>query len=222
MNFLEKYNIDIKNKELLLTALTHSSYANEHKCQNYERLEFLGDAVLELITSDYFYNNEKLSEGEMTKKRASYVCEEALSKYAEEVGYNPFIRVGHGQLNNINATIIADVFEAILGVIYLECGFDVAKRYIDEIVIPHIKNKDVYLADYKSALQELIQTDKKTLEYVLIDESGPAHDKIFTVEVKVDNIIYGKGIGKTKKEAEQEAARSAVEKLNLTEEWYDE
>lgn len=212
MNFLEKYNIDIKNKDLLLTALTHSSYANEHKCQNYERLEFLGDAVLELITSDYFYNNENLREGEMTKKRASYVCEEALSKYAEEVGYIPFIRVGHGQLNNINATIIADVFEAILGVIYLDSGYDAAKKYVYEVVIPHIKDNDKYLSDYKSALQELIQTDKKTLEYVLIDESGPAHDKTFTVEVKVDNIIYGKGIGKTKKEAEQEAAKDAFKK----------
>ena len=212
MNFLEKYNISIKNKDLLLTALTHSSYANEHNCSNYERLEFLGDAVLELITRDYFYNYENLKEGEMTKKRASYVCEEALAKYAQDIGYIPFIRVGHGQLNNINETIIADVFEAILGVIYLDAGFDVAKKYIYEIVIPHIKNNDVYLADYKSALQELIQTDKKTLEYVLIDESGPAHDKTFTVEVKVDNIIYGKGIGKTKKEAEQYAAKDAFNK----------
>ena len=148
----------------------------------------------------------------MTKKRASYVCEEALSKYAEEIGYIPYIRVGHGQLNNINETIIADVFEAILGVIYLDCGYEVAKKYIDEIVIPHIKNNDKYLSDYKSALQELIQTDKKTLEYILIDESGPAHDKTFTVEVKVDNIIYGKGIGKSKKEAEQEAAKDAFKK----------
>ena len=212
MNFLEKYNIDIKNKDLLLRALTHSSYANEHNCEHYERLEFLGDAVLELITSDYFYNNELLSEGEMTKKRASYVCEEALSKYAKDIGYIPFIRVGHGQLNNINDTIIADVFEAILGVIYLDCGFETAKKYIYEVVIPHIKDKEVYLSDYKSALQELIQTDKKTLEYVLIDEIGPAHDKTFTVEVKVDNIIYGKGIGKTKKEAEQEAAKDAFKK----------
>ncbi len=212
MDFLEKYNISIKNKDLLLTALTHSSYANEHNCQNYERLEFLGDAVLELITSDYFYNDGKLNEGEMTKKRASYVCEEALSEYAKEIGYIPYIRVGHGQLNNINETIIADIFEAILGVIYLDCGFEIAKKYINEIIIPHIKDNDVYLADYKSALQELIQTDKKTLEYVLINESGPAHDKTFTVEVKVDNIIYGKGIGKTKKEAEQYAAKDAFKK----------
>ena len=212
MNFLEKYNISIKNKDLLLRALTHSSYANEHDSQNYERLEFLGDAVLELITSDYFYKNEELNEGQMTKKRASYVCEEALSKYAKEIGYIPYIRVGHGQLNNINDTIIADVFEAILGVIYLDCGFEIAKKYIYEIVIPHIKNNEIYLSDYKSALQELIQTDKKTLDYVLIDESGPAHDKIFTVEVKVDNIIYGKGIGKTKKEAEQNAAKDAFNK----------
>ena len=209
MNFLEKYNINIKNKDLLLTALTHSSYANEHKCENYERLEFLGDAVLELIISDYFYNNDNLKEGEMTKKRASYVCEEALAEYAKEIGYIPFIRVGHGQLDNINETIIADIFEAILGVIYLDNGFSTAKKYIESIVIPHIKNKDIFLADYKSALQELIQTDKKTLDYVIVSESGPAHDKTFIVEAKIDNIIYGRGIGKTKKEAEQRAAKDA-------------
>lgn len=212
MDFLEKYNIDIKNKELLLRALTHTSYANEHKTMHYERLEFLGDAVLELIVSDYLFESLDLKEGDMTKIRASYVCEEALATYAKEVGYIPYIRVGQGQLNNVNETIVADVFEAILGVIYLECGFNTAKDYIYKIVIPHINNSDKYLIDYKSALQELIQTDKKTLEYVLINESGPAHDKTFEIEVRIDNIIYGRGIGKTKKEAEQHAAKDAFKK----------
>ena len=212
MDFLQKYNIDIKNKELLLTALTHSSYANEHDCDSYERLEYLGDAVLEVIISDYLYNNENLSEGEMTKKRASYVCEEALFEYAKDVNYVPYIRAGHGQLDNINETIIADVFEAILGVIYLDQGFDSAKRYIEEIVIPYIKKGHVFLADYKSALQESIQTDKKTLEYVLINESGPAHNKTFEVEARIDGMIFGKGIGKTKKEAEQYAAKDAFKR----------
>ena len=212
MNFLNKYDIEIENKDLLLEALTHSSYSNEHNCLNYERLEFLGDAVLELIISDYFYKNESINEGSMTKKRASYVCEEALATYSKEVGFVPFIRVGHGQIDNINDTIIADIFEAILGVIYLEKGFDVAKQYINKVIIPHIKNKDVFLTDYKSALQESIQTDKKTLDYVLVDENGPAHDKTYTVEVRIDGMIFGKGIGKSKKEAEQMAAKDAFKK----------
>ncbi len=212
MDFLKKYEIEIENKDLLLEALTHSSYSNEHSCNNYERLEYLGDAVLELIVSDYLFNNESINEGSMTKKRASYVCEEALATYSREVGFIPFIRVGHGQIDNINDTIIADIFEAILGVIYLEKGLNVAKKYINEIVIPHIKNNDVFLTDYKSALQENIQTDKKTLEYVLVDENGPAHDKTYTVEVRVDDMIFGRGTGKSKKEAEQMAAKDAFKK----------
>ena len=212
MNFLNKYDIEIENKDLLLEALTHSSYSNEHNCLNYERLEFLGDAVLELIVSDYLYKSEDINEGSMTKKRASYVCEEALATYSKEVGFVPFIRVGHGQIDNINDTIIADIFEAILGVIYLEKGFDVAKKYINEVIIPHIKNNDVFLTDYKSALQESIQTDKRTLDYVLVDESGPAHDKTYSVEVRVDGMIFGKGIGKSKKEAEQMAAKDAFKR----------
>ncbi len=212
MDFLKKYEIEIENKDLLLEALTHSSYSNEHSCNNYERLVYLGDAVLELIVSDYLFNNETISEGSMTKKRASYVCEEALATYSKEVGFIPFIRVGHGQLDNINDTIVADIFEAILGVIYLEKGFDTAKKYISEVVIPHIKKGDVFLTDYKSALQESIQTDKKTLEYVLISESGPAHDKTYVVEVRIDDMIFGKGTGKSKKEAEQNAAKDAFKK----------
>lgn len=212
MNFLSKYNIEIDNKEQLLIALTHTSYANEHDCQSYERLEFLGDAVLQLCVTDYLYNNYDLKEGEMTKKRASYVCEEALYSYAKEIGYIPYIRVGHGQLDDINQTIIADIFEAILGSIYLDKGFDVAKDYIYQVVIPHIKNNEIFLSDYKSALQELTQMDKKTLDYVLINETGPAHDKEFTIEVRIDNIVYGRGIGKSKKEAEQQAAKDAFRK----------
>jgi len=212
MDFLKKYNIQIKDKDLLLRALTHTSYANEHNTLSYERLEFLGDAVLELIISDYLYNNEDLTEGAMTKKRASFVCEEALAEYAKDIGYIPYIRVGHGQIDNINDTIIADIFEAILGCIYIDQGFDVAKKYIENIIVPYIKKNIIFLTDYKSALQESIQTDKKTLEYVLVNESGPGHNKTFEVEVKIDGMIFGKGIGKNKKEAEQRAAKDAFRK----------
>lgn len=212
MDFLEKMKIKINNQSLLETAFTHSSYSNEHNCENYERLEFLGDAVLELITSEYFYKETSYKEGDMSKIRASFVCEKALATYAKQLDMVKFIKVGHGQSNNINDTIIADVFEAVLGAIYLDQGFEVAKNYVDEIIIPYIKSDTHFLVDYKSILQEMVQTDKKSLEYILTSESGPAHDKKFEVEVRIDGMVYGMGIGKSKKEAEQQAAYDAVKK----------
>lgn len=212
MNFLEKFGIIINDKELLLQALTHSSYSNEHKVKNYERLEFLGDAVLQILISDYLYKNLDESEGQMSKTRASYVCESACAKYAEEVGFKPYIRVGHGQINNINDTIVADIFESIMGCIYLDQGIEKAKVLFDSVVIPCIKNHNVFLGDYKSKLQELVQTTKESLEYRLVGESGPAHDKLFEVEVVIGDIVYGRGKGKSKKEAEQMAAMDAYNK----------
>lgn len=212
MNFLEKYGIKINNIELLETALTHSSYSNENNVENYERLEFLGDAVLQLITSEYFFSSTDLSEGEMSKIRASYVCEQALAEYSKKIGIDKCIRVGHGQQKDINDTIIADCFESVLGAIYLDQGFLVAKKFVSEIVMPYIEAKHMFFGDYKSLLQELVQTDKKSLEYVLINESGPAHDKRFMVEVRIDNIVYGVGVGRSKKEAEQKAAYDAYKK----------
>lgn len=209
MNFLEKYNIKIKDASLIDIALTHSSYANEHNCENYERLEFLGDAVLQLIVSEYLYSNTCDKEGIMSKNRASYVCEKALASYAKDIGYIPYIKAGHGQINNINETIIADIFEAILGAIYLDLGFDIAKNYVISIVKPYIDKRIIFFDDYKTVLQELVQTDKKSVEYRLISESGPAHDRTFVVDVVIDNIVYGHGEGKTKKEAEQNAAYDA-------------
>lgn len=212
MDFLEKYGIKLSDTKLLETALTHSSYSNEHKAENYERLEFLGDAVLQVITSEYFYLNTDLSEGDMSKIRASYVCEQALAEYSRAVGIDKCIKVGHGQEKNVNDTIVADCFESVLGVIYLDQGFDVAKKYIYDVVVPYIQNEQVFFGDYKSLLQELVQTDKKSLEYVLINETGPAHDKRFMIEVRIDNIVYGVGIGRSKKEAEQKAAFDAYKK----------
>ena len=213
MSFLDNDIIKKIDKKLLDEALTHSSYSNEHKGTfNYERLEFLGDAVLELITSEYFYLNTTLKEGEMTKKRASFVCEQALAHYAKDLGIDKLIKVGHGQIGNINDTIIADVFESVLGAIYLTHGFDISKKYIYEIIVPYIKKDFMFFGDYKTLLQEYVQTDRKSLEYVLINEYGQAHDKTFEVEVKIDDIVYGKGIGKSKKEAEQKAAFDAYKK----------
>jgi ribonuclease-3 len=212
MDFLEKFGIRINNKELLLTALTHSSYSNEHECENYERLEFLGDAVLQILMSDYLYNKTDLSEGDMSKTRSSYVCESACLKYEEMINYRPYIRVGHGQIDNISDTIVADIFESIMGCIYLDQGIDAARSLFKQVVIPSVENHSIFLGDYKSKLQELVQTEKKSLEYVLVSESGPAHDKVFEVEVKIDDIIYGRGVGKSKKEAEQKAAMDAYSK----------
>ena len=213
MEFLKKYGIDINNKTLLNEALTHSSYSNEHKgINNYERLEFLGDAVLELIISEYLYNNYNLKEGEMTKVRASFVCEKALDKYSSDIGLHKYIKVGIGQMNNINEAIVADVFESVLAVIYLEKGFNTAKEYIYKIVIPYIESNYDFLSDYKTKLQELVQTDKKSLTYEVVKETGEAHNKTFYVEVKINDIVYGKGSGRSKKEAEQNAARDALNK----------
>ncbi len=213
MEFLERFNIKFKNSKLLETALTHSSYANEHKgCDNYERLEFLGDAVLEVVTSEYFYLHTNYKEGEMTKLRANYVCEKALATYAKELGIDEDIRLGHGQMHNLNDTIIADVFEAVVGAIYLDQGYLVAKKYIDTIIIPYIKKEMDFNADYKTKLQELVQTGKKSVEYEVVKEYGEAHKKVFEVVVKIDDIIYGRGKGSSKKEAEQRAALNAYNK----------
>ena len=167
MNFLLKYGINIKNKNLLLTALTHSSYANENHCESYERLEFLGDAVLQVLMSEYLYKNTNLKEGQMSKERACYVCEEALASYVKKIGFDKEIRVGHGLIGHINDTIIADTFEAVLAVIYLECGIHTCRNFIYEIVIPEVKNDKLYFKDYKTLLQEYVQTSKKSLNSII-------------------------------------------------------
>ena len=212
MEMLDRFNININNDELLNEALTHTSYSHEHPgCISYERLEYLGDAVLELVMSDYLYKNTLLPEGLMSKKRSEYVCEEALYEYAKELNLESYIKVGNG-LDGPNRSIVADVFEAMIGTIYLEAGIDKIKEIFNEIILPHIENGTVFLSDYKSVLQELVQTDKGTVSYVTVSESGPAHNKIFEVDVIVDGIVFGHGIGHSKKEAEQQAAKDAYNK----------
>lgn len=205
---LTKYGINSDNP-LLNIALTHSSYANEHHTSDYERLEYLGDAVLELVMSEYYYKNSELKEGEMTKRRSRYVCEEALDAYANTINLRKYIKVGEGM--NINSTITADVFEAIIAVIYLNNGLSKAREFIMDIALPFINNNTIFLSDYKSYLQELVQTDRRSVEYRVVSESGPDHNKSFEVEVLVDNIVFAKGKGKSKKAAEQDAAKNAIE-----------
>ena len=214
----EILKIEPKNEKLYSIAVSHSSYANEHKAKkDYERLEFLGDAVVDLAVADYLYSNHNEDEGEMTKIRASYVCENALYEYATKLNLSKFIKVGHGEEKEggkMKPSILSDIFEALIGAIYLDLGYATARRTVLNIITPYIEDPDVvFFSDYKSALQEYVQTEQKTLEYVLISESGPAHDKTFEVEVKIENIIYGRGIAKSKKEAEQNAAKEALSKL---------
>lgn len=206
--------IKFNNKALLTEALTHSSYGNEHNMPFNERLEFLGDAVIELLMSQYLYLNSETSEGKMTKKRAQSVCEEALVKYASKINLSDYILLGHGEeLSNgrQRPAIIADAFEALFGAIYLDQGYFVAYEMFLKLVIPHLDLLDD-IKDYKSTLQEYVQSFKNTLNYELVNEEGPAHDKTYTVKVLMDGIVLGCGVGKTKKEAEQNAAKEALEK----------
>ena len=216
----DRLNIKPKNLELYTTAFSHSSYVNEnHIKSDYERLEFLGDAVLELVASDYLYKTKTINEGEMTKLRASYVCENACYEYSKDLNLSKYIKVGHGEEidgGRYKKVILADIFEALMGAIYLDLGFSTAKRVIDSIVIPYVEDPNIlFFSDYKSALQEYVQTKQKSLEYEVVLEQGPAHNKLFTTVVKIDGIIYGKGSAGSKKEAEQDAAKKALNKLAI-------
>ncbi len=214
----KRLNIEPRDMNLYKNAFSHSSYVNEHKAKNdYERLEFLGDAVLDLVVADYLYTHYKETEGEMTKVRASYVCENANYCYATGLGLSKYILVGHGEQKeggNFKKAIVADIFEALMGAIYIDLGFSTVRNVILKVVVPYIEDPNVtFFSDYKSSLQEYVQTEQKSLEYKLVNEEGPAHDKRFTVDVVIDNIVYGKGVGTSKKEAEQEAAKVALNKL---------
>ncbi len=216
MELLEKLGIKTNQPELYKTALTHTSYANENHVESYERLEYLGDAVLELIMSEYLYKKTHEVEGVMTKLRSHYVCENALYEYSLRLGYNEYLKLGHGEEESggkYRKAIVADIFESMLGAMYLDQGLDFVKNFMAKNIIPVIESQSLdFFDDYKSKLQELVQTDKKSLEYELIDESGPAHNKVFTAIVKINDVVYGKGTAHSKKEAEQAAARDAINK----------
>ena len=209
---LEKYNIIITKTKLLNTALTHSSYANENNTTSYERLEYLGDAVLEIVCSEYLFYNTDYPEGEMSRLRSLYVCENALYEYSKELNLINYIHIGNG-VGSPNKTIIADVFESLMAVIYIEHGLSEVKRLFDVLIVPYIIRKEDFLMDYKSLLQEYVQTIKKNVTYNLLSEDGPAHDKTFKTEVLIDGESLGIGVGNSKKEAEQNAAKDAYSKM---------
>ena len=212
---------EFSNKNYLRQALSHSSYANEmryDKLSNNERLEFLGDAVLELISSEFiFRNNLKMHEGEMTKLRASVVCEPTLAMCAREISIGKYILLGKGEIatgGRERDSILSDAFEAVIGAIYLDGGFTSAKEFVDTFVLSDIENKKLFF-DSKTILQEIIQADyKEPLVYELISEEGPDHAKVFTVAAIVDGKQLSQGSGKTKKAAEQSAAYQAILKLS--------
>ena len=217
MELLDRFNIKSKNIHLYNVAFCHSSYSNEHNLNyDYQRLEFLGDKVLDLIMSDYLYNTTDLEEGKMSKIRSMYVCENALYEYALLLNFPKYVKVGKGEEQSggkLRKAILADMFESFLGAVYLDQGFKKEREIVYDVIVPFIKDKDVtFFMDYKSKLQELVQTTKKSVLYVLKKETGPAHDRTFYVDVLVDNIVLGTGVAKSKKEAEQNAAKNALKK----------
>ena len=162
--------------------------------------------------SDYLYKEKTFEEGDMTKTRAAYVCEQALYTYASDLNFDKYILLGSGDTIKANETIMADVFEAFTGALYLDKGLEVAKKFVLDKIIPYLEVGTKFMNDYKSELQELVQTVKKSVEYEIINEYGPAHQKTFECIVKVDGIIYGKGKASSKKGAEQQAAKEALSK----------
>lgn len=204
--------------KLYQTAFSHASYVHEHHMKNdYERLEFLGDKVLDLAISDYLYNNLNKSEGDMTRIRASYVCENACFQYATDLEFSDYIKVGHGEETDggrFKKVILADIFESFCGAMYLDQGYEKAKEVILKIIVPYIKNPNIeFFSDYKTAIQEYVQMDGLNAIYELVRESGPSHNKEFEAVLKIDGIILGTGVGSSKKDAEQEAAKDALDKM---------
>ncbi len=209
-----KLGVKFKNIQLLKTALTHSSYQNEKGVECNERLEFLGDAVLELCMSKYLISHYNLNEGEMTKKRAQSVREEALVIYASYLSLSDYLYLGNGEEQTggrERPAIIADAFEAVLGACFIEFGFDKTYEIFSKIIVNHI-DEVLFIKDYKSTFQELVQADKRSVNYEIVSETGPSHNKTFEAVVMMDEIIMGRGYGHTKKEAEQNAAKTALEK----------
>ena len=214
--FQEMIGYKFKQEQLLRQALTHSSYANEKhmkKLSDNERLEFLGDAVLEIISSEFLFDNYKnLPEGELTKLRASIVCEPTLALCTEELHLGEYLYLGRGEDltgGRKRKSILSDALEAIIGAIYLDGGFANAKEFVLKYILTDIENKKLFY-DSKTILQEVVQGDHQQLSYVLTAEAGPDHNKSFTVEVHIDEKRISEGTGHTKKAAEQEAAYKAL------------
>lgn len=217
--------LEFHNLKLLKQAFTHSSYVNENRVsgsKDNERLEFLGDAVLELTVSEYLYDIfPNRSEGELTKLRASIVCEPSLVTFAEQLQFGRYVLLGKGEEltgGRSRPALLADVFESFIGALYLDQGLEVVKKFLQEHMFPKLSaDGKPRILDYKTQLQEYIQQHGMgTLEYRIVDEKGPAHEKEFVAEVGMGERLLGQGTGRSKKEAEQQAAAQALTRLNVT------
>ena len=226
---LEKLENDIrykfKDKNLRVNALTHTSYAFEKHTKSNEKLEFLGDSILEFISSKYIYENfPNLREGEMTKVRATVVCEESLYKIAKRHNFSDFLYLGKSEKasnKDVRKAIMADSVEAVIAALYFDAGLEEAEKFIVENLKEEIKlaSKHVGEKDYKTVLQEILQKHGEVkIEYDIIKEEGPDHDKTFTAQIKYNGQILTTGVGKTKKSAQMEAAKKAIEEIKSIEE----
>jgi ribonuclease-3 len=220
-NFQKEIGYNFEDENLLKQALTHSSYANENnmsKFENNERLEFLGDAVLEIITSDYLLRNyDSMLEGELTKLRASIVCEPTLANFSKEISLGQYLLLGKGEDNSggrLRPSILSDAVEAIIGAIYLDGGLDPVRIFVEGTLLKDVEERKLFI-DSKTHLQELIQkTSDIPIEYIIISEEGPDHNKLFEVEVRHNGKTIGVGSGRSKKAAEQDSAFDAIKKIH--------
>ena len=216
----EKLHYHFKNKELLITALTHSSYANESKTPTLynERLEFLGDSVLSVVVANYLFHHSTRPEGELSRMRASLVSEDALFQFAQEIDLGEYLRLGRGEERcggRTRPSVVSDAFEAVIAALYLDGGMEVARKFI----LPFITEGKHAEADYKTRLQEIVQQNpEERLSYVVEQESGPDHDKHFVVAVRFNSDRVARGEGRSKKAAEQCAAKEALKLLGVIKE----
>jgi len=220
-DFEKVIGYEFKNPKLLISALTHSSYANEHKreMQSNERLEFLGDSVLGIVTAEYLFNHYSDAEGELTRLRAALVCENSLAGFARKINLGDEILLGKGEKQmggNERPSILSDAFEAVIAAIYIDGGKQAAEKFIHSFIIPALSEHNHQFKDYKTLLQEFIQKNPgEKIDYVLVRERGPDHVKIFEVEVRLNSNVIGRGEGKSKKQAEQAAAKEALALMGL-------
>jgi len=215
-SFEKKIGYTFNDKNIIYEALSHSSFANETKKNSNERLEFLGDSVLSIVVSNYLFEHYKhLPEGHLTKVRASLVCESSLYEFAKTIDLGSFIMLGKGEENTggrKRPSILADAFEAVIAAIYLDGGIEKASEYVLSFIPKDLSlKKAVSNNDYKTILQEVIQKNpEEKIEYFLKDAVGPDHDKTFTIQVKLNSNVIGEGVGHSKKQAEQAAAKEAL------------
>lgn len=218
----EKIGYTFRDSALLQEALTHSSYANEcqEKIECNERMEFLGDAVLSIVTADLLYNRfPDLPEGQLSRLRSSLVCTQSLAAFAKQVDLGSYLRLGNGELHTggrERPSILEDAFEALIAAIYLDGGMEPAKAHILRFLLPALENHSAAFKDYKTMLQEVVQQNPgENVHYVLVGESGPDHAKRFEVQVRLNSNVIGTGSGRSKKIAEQEAAKEALHLMGL-------